>query len=312
MFYGRNEFDEYVIASQKTVGQEIYCPNCNSKMTTKRSHKGRYFFTHTTQCSGGEGDAHLFWKDYVAHQLQRYGAKQEVQLENMRRADILVGKIAVEIQLSNIGIKVIKERVNDYFKLGLQQYWIFKMFQRGEYLTLTPMAMYIWRNTSLPLLYIDFKTKHLVYIQSLQIINKNKAIYEAKQIPWDELLYLKREYVCTSQLQKRWKIERKRYIQQFYKEQIHYRTKLKEELYYLKAYGFTIECFGRAYTANNLFAVSPFVWQIHLVYIKCVKKYTFQMCCDSVKEMMITKHDIIAEQITLQVLEQFLAVTERK
>lgn len=313
MFYAKDEHGNYILASERSINSRAYCPECNAAVLIKRSNRGRYFFVHSRRCTdgGGESDAHLFWKRHIYKCLKEYGAQQEVVLPNQRRADLLVGNTIVEIQFSNIRIQELKARISDYKKLGFHQYWLFKFPRFAKrYLTLAPMMMYIWKDTLFPLLYIDFQSQQLLCIQELQVISRNKALYKAVPITWLQLLTLPRKSTFTSCLQQGWLIERERQLALLHQRHIQHRTVLAKQLYYLKAFGYTVEHFGIAYTGNHLFTVSPFVWQIQLIYMKVIQNAPFDICCDELKKIMIVVDEQVIEQIVLQVLEQFLALID--
>lgn len=310
MFYAKDEHGVYILASEKNVYQHGYCPHCNVELITKCSSRGRYFFVHPRKCTkvGGESDAHVFWKEYVFQQLKSCGAKQEVMIGNQRRADLLVGKTVIEIQFSNISAQSIKRRIDDYVLSGFDQYWIFKLPQKANrHLILTPMMMYIWKETSFPLLYIDFTTKQLCFVKAIQMISKNGAMYIAEHIGWQSLLFLKRvnEPTAMHVLQQKWLYVQKQHRMLFYQTQIYYRSSIAKELYYLQQLGYTIDQFGIAYTGNSVFTVVPFIWQIHLIYIRTIKQYTLDMCCLEMRKMMIVIDAPMLYQLVVQVLERF-------
>ncbi|MGL4663187.1 MAG: competence protein CoiA family protein [Culicoidibacterales bacterium] len=313
MFYAKNEVGEYVFASENVLNLPLYCPDCQEQVKMRKSKNGRYFFVHRKRCSksGGESDFHQYWKMYIAKELGSYGARQEVSVSANRRADILVGKTVIEIQFSIICQSVLEERICDYIDLGLKQYWIFKLPRnKGKTLVLTSLAKYIWKHTKIPLLYIDVQRGCLMHVIGVQFISQTRVLYESRSIPWTEIINLERlpENKCVlSILQKRWLIERCKLIPTFQYYQQQNRTRTAKELYYLIGHGYKIEQLGVAYTANCLFTVSPFIWQIRLLYLYLIKCYSVEACCLEMEKLMISGRVENTKVIVEQLLERFLS-----
>lgn len=315
MFYAKNQKGEYIFADQSAQKFLCYCPECRRLLSLRRSRRGRYFFVHKSRCTGvgGEGDAHIFWKKYIANQLKRYNVREEVKLSNNRRADIFVDKTVIEIQLSLISEAEIKRRIYDYAQLGLQQYWLFRLPSSAkQIIALSPMLLYIWKFTKIPLLCIHFETKQLLHIEQLQFIRKNRALYMCKTLDWKDILKVKRVCIIRKDLQILWSRERQKQLLQFTKQAKLYTTEVIKQLYYISSLGYSIEDFGRPHNANQLFTVSPFVWQIQLIYCFFVLHESTEVCCSKMKLMMQSVEDAVVRGIVDQVLEQFLVSLENK
>lgn len=310
MFYAKDASGSYTYASAECKGGIFYCPDCSVQVRLQCSKKGRYFFVHPKRCckEGGEGAAHYFWKTYIMVKLASLDAKQEVVLNYNRRADILVDKTIIEIQFSVISRDDIHQRVLDYTKGGYNQYWIFKLPTRSRgVIRLSRMALYIWKETQIPLLYIDFQKRCLIHVHTLQFIHTTQALYMYEVISWENFIYVQRTMRKRSfyLLQQKWKIERMRQLNLFYTHQVRYKTEVAKALYYLSQKGYTIEDFGCGYTGNCLFTVAPFIWQIQLVYLCCMKRCTIEQCCEMMQPMMIVTDIEIIRTVVVQLLERF-------
>lgn len=305
---------EYVFASESVLNLPLYCPDCHEQVKVRKSKNNRYFFVHRKRCSrpGGESDLHQYWKMYVAKKLESYGAKQEISVSANRRADILVRNAVIEIQFSLICQSVLEKRIRDYIDLGLKQYWIFKLPRNNDKtLILTSLAKYIWKYTKIPLLYIDVQRGCLVHVIAVQFMSQSKVLYESQIIPWTEIINLERLSENKNlflMLQKRWMIERRKFMPLFQYYQQQNRTQTAKELYYLIGYGYKIEQLGVAYTANCLFTVSPFIWQIHLLYLYLIKCYSVDNCCLKMERLMINDNIENTKVIVEQLLERFLSM----
>lgn len=311
LFYGRKKDGEFVFASENVMNEEVFCPDCMCPLHVKKSKRGRYFFVHYQKCRKdyGEGSQHYFWKMYILKQLQKYEARPEITLDNCRRADIFFNKTAIELQFSTIRSEDLKDRVNDYSKLKIEQYWIFKLPEKTQLLLkLSPMEMYIWQETDLPLLYLDTKNKQLIHIVSLQFIQRNKAYFHCERVSWKNIIHIRRyrnvDFQTCKLLQQKWKHERQRQIIKF-NNNYHYQTQLARRLYYLRAYGYTLEDFGKVYTGNVYFVISPFVWQIQTLYLYKIKKKTISECAVALEKVSVIHKLNLLEQIVEQLLLQF-------
>lgn len=311
MFYGRKESGEYIFAGEEGYGEKVYCPDCNAPLLMKKSKRGRYFFVHRQKCRKdyGEGSLHHFWKMYIAKQLQQQGAKVEMVLGNQRRADIFFKNIAIELQFSSIRCSELQMRIQDYAKLGIIQYWVFKWpGMKGLILSLSPMEVYIWKETKLPLLYIDQGQKRIIQIIGLQFIRSGKAICQYEYVDWVNVQRIERkqtvDFNIIFNLQQRWRQERKKQVYRFYK-QLNYYQQERKQLYYLSQFGYTVENFGKCYTGNVYFIVSPLIWQIQIVYMYKIKKKTISECAMTLEKVSIIKNSKVMERIVLQVLAQF-------
>jgi competence protein CoiA len=121
---------------------ECLCQLCGEKMFIKAGPLIRPHFAHYADCKSdykidhAETPQHLFAKMKLKQILKEQFSKlehveidYEVAIPDIHRvADILVifpmgWKMAHEIQLSNISIKELEERTNDYLKSGIDVYW---------------------------------------------------------------------------------------------------------------------------------------------------------------------------------------------
>lgn len=294
------------------AGREVYCPDCAAPLLLKKSKRGRYFFVHRRSCNKdcGESSAHRFWKRYICQQLKQYKAREEAPTEK-RRVDILAQNRAIEIQFSNIRAETFAQRIEDYDQMGLEQYWLFK-FAKGKEntLKLSPMQMYLWKQTKLPLLYIDVQRRVLIHIRTLQFVQRNCALYTYEIILIKNIPLLKQRSSFSDHLilQRKWVQFRRKHMFTFNQNQRLYQTKVGRALYELGRYHYRIEHFGIGYSGNVCFTVSPFVWQIELVHLYLIQNKSREECCLYIKRYMIEESKPLLKSIVEQVLERFLAM----
>lgn len=313
MFYGQRESGENVFASAELIGETVFCPICQSKLQIKKSSRGRYFFVHYQKCQKdyGEGSKHRFWKQRILEALSNQGAREEVVFANRRRGDIYieVSSSVVEIQFSTISVDELARRIDDYESLNLKQFWVFQWPNiKKDTLVLSPMALYIWQKTDLPLIYINTKNQCLYVITQLQFTGNRRAFFEYQKWRCEDILQIRRHLFKKSiahTLQNRWL----KYYHRTYKgsneRNKRYRTKLAQQLYYLSNKGIREETLGKGYTANVFFVTSPVVWQTECLYLYMICQKSVSECAIILKCYMI-KASPDAEIIVQQLLEQFL------
>ena len=110
--------------------------NCQSPMIPKTygstgtqyfAHKSRIDGEPTCKYHGGESPEHLYLKAYIYKTLKRLGFQPELEIsisEINRQADVLVGDIVFEVQLSQQSIYDYEQRSQDYWDMDKEVYWI--------------------------------------------------------------------------------------------------------------------------------------------------------------------------------------------
>ncbi|WP_223251911.1 competence protein CoiA [Bacillus atrophaeus] len=125
-------------------GDTYYCPHCNSKMIYRKGEINHPHFAHKTlvDCPfSGENESkeHYEMKKRFYDFLKKKYPNLKVDLEKClvpnRRADMVIcGKsktLVVEFQASKIEFQEVKERTQDYNKLGHPVLWIFHIQRFG-------------------------------------------------------------------------------------------------------------------------------------------------------------------------------------
>ncbi|MCY8807797.1 competence protein CoiA [Bacillus atrophaeus] len=140
-----NEFKEIVYAWEElSKGDTYYCPHCNSEMIYRKGEINHPHFAHKTlvDCPfSGENESkeHYQMKKQFFDFLRKKYPNLKIELENClvpnRRADMVIyGRsqiLVVEFQASKIEFKEVKERTQDYNKLGHPVLWIFHIQRFG-------------------------------------------------------------------------------------------------------------------------------------------------------------------------------------
>lgn len=110
--------------------------NCRSSMIPKTyGSTGTQYFAHKSLIKGesackycsGESPEHLYLKAYIYETLKRLGFQPELEMsisEINRQADVLVGDIVFEVQLSQQSTHSYEQRSQDYWDMGKEVYWI--------------------------------------------------------------------------------------------------------------------------------------------------------------------------------------------
>ncbi|MCU5745990.1 competence protein CoiA family protein [Staphylococcus sp. SQ8-PEA] len=121
-----------VLAFNAVKGIRYRCPECNSKVILRKGENVRAHFAHQAHqlsCIYQEETlAHYQAKYVVAQQLEERGYTIEVEKRinhGQRCPDITVNQqLAIEIQLSNISMRLLKDRTHELRALGYKVIWV--------------------------------------------------------------------------------------------------------------------------------------------------------------------------------------------
>ena len=108
------------------------CPHCSGEMVFVNPLADIIkHFRHKTECpysTEPESNEHMAMKLFVYNYLKKiYSGFMYVGLEvkmKKRIADVVVGKTVIECQVSNISLREVKERIEDYNEMGYSIMWI--------------------------------------------------------------------------------------------------------------------------------------------------------------------------------------------
>ncbi|MEX3914384.1 competence protein CoiA [Bacillus paralicheniformis] len=140
-----NEAGEVVYAWEElSKGATYYCPHCNNKMKYRKGEINHPHFAHETLADcpfSGENESkeHFEMKKRFYDFLKKKYPNLKIELESClvpnRRADMIIRgqshTLVVEFQASKIEFQEVKERTQDYNKLGYPVLWIFHIQRFG-------------------------------------------------------------------------------------------------------------------------------------------------------------------------------------
>ncbi|WP_086312219.1 competence protein CoiA [Enterococcus sp. 7F3_DIV0205] len=125
--------------------QLYYCPACNHPVRIKNGKVKVPHFSHynNSTCSiysEGETIEHLALKEVFAKWCEKESIEYELEKylpELNQRPDLLIGKLALEIQCSSLSTQRLVERTRNYQKHGYIPVWICgkKLFSKGQSLS---------------------------------------------------------------------------------------------------------------------------------------------------------------------------------
>ncbi|WP_341462592.1 competence protein CoiA [Staphylococcus auricularis] len=132
MLFAKDANQQYVWAESAVKGEHYICPHCERPVILKHGTKKRTHFAHMIQddstCSYGEQMTHYDAKYMLAQQLKAdgYEIKIEPHISSINQyPDLLVDEQHVlEIQFSNIPIKVLQQRTQRLMDAGFEVRWV--------------------------------------------------------------------------------------------------------------------------------------------------------------------------------------------
>lgn len=132
MLLAMNEQQMMTYAHHAERSQYYFCPACKQPVQLKRGKNKIAHFAHfkhqaCESFSEGETAEHLRSKNQLYQWLlqQNFPVQMEAYLPQLKqRPDILVGKIAIEIQCSPLSTTRFQERNQGYFSKGYHPWWI--------------------------------------------------------------------------------------------------------------------------------------------------------------------------------------------
>ena len=132
MLTAYNEQLEQVFAQHASKQEQYFCPICKAAVilkqgTTKNAHFAHQSNLHSARQMKGESEQHHRCKSHLYLQLKESHA--DVKLEPYLKAinqipDLIVGRWALEIQLSMISCKRMRQRTVGLTQLGYYVLWL--------------------------------------------------------------------------------------------------------------------------------------------------------------------------------------------
>ncbi|AVQ34520.1 competence protein CoiA [Staphylococcus muscae] len=141
MLTAYNEKQERVLARNAHKDASYYCPVCHEQLILKQGNKNIAHFAHGRQCAhhaNGETLLHCKLKLLLFHIMSNYD--NDVQLEPylsdiQQIPDIVVGKYAIEVQLSPLPIQQMHKRTEGLVRAGYRVIWLTTLprYRHGVY-----------------------------------------------------------------------------------------------------------------------------------------------------------------------------------
>ncbi|MBL1226456.1 competence protein CoiA [Enterococcus sp. BWR-S5] len=125
-----------VWVSEKAIGKwknrQFFCPICEQRVQLKKGQIRLPYFAHLSSqscniTSGGESPEHLELKKIFAEQCRQQKIEHQLEAylpEIKQRADLLIGRYAIEFQCSMLSAEEMVKRTRSYIENGYQPIWI--------------------------------------------------------------------------------------------------------------------------------------------------------------------------------------------
>ncbi|MBP2099265.1 competence protein CoiA [Enterococcus rivorum] len=156
---------------EKIRGSKLYCVSCGEQVRLKNGQRKIAHFAHISKktCdsfSEGETEEHLFLKQALASWCERDGLDYEIEAylpELNQRPDILIGKLALEVQCSSISKDRLLQRTRNYLEAGYYPIWICgeKLAPKNKIKEVARSLCYFSENSGFYLWSIDWREKEL-------------------------------------------------------------------------------------------------------------------------------------------------------
>ena len=199
MLLAMNEQQIMTYAHQAKRSQHYFCPACKQQVQLKRGkHKIAHFahFKHQACESFSEGETaeHLRAKNQLYQWLlqQNLPVQMEAYLPRLKqRPDLLVGKIAIEMQCSPLSTTRFQERNHGYFSNNYHPWWLVGRKLQPKKHQLRPLVKAMIcrgrKQAAFQFYGFDEKCKALLYYSNLRWHYRRGYFYDYNEIPLADL-----------------------------------------------------------------------------------------------------------------------------
>ena len=206
MLMARDREGRWVYAPHMTEEQTVtsyYCPQCGRPLMFKKGSRTIGHFAHfpNEACertfSEGETKEHIAGKMQLYEWFQRYVEKVELEpfLPTLsQRPDLLIGRIPIEFQCSQISLTLLQRRTTTYRQHGYEPLWILmtpQRFQGRERVTSCRMTQFQYHfllndGDEKQLITYDPVRERFTYVTLLYHIQGMNYIVSIKHVPLDD------------------------------------------------------------------------------------------------------------------------------
>ncbi|NHA42013.1 competence protein CoiA [Staphylococcus schleiferi] len=198
MLTAYNEQLEQVFAQHASKQEQYFCPICKAAVilkqgTTKNAHFAHQSNLHSARQMKGESEQHHRCKSHLYLQLKESHA--DVKLEPYLKAinqipDLIVGRWALEIQLSMISCKRMRQRTVGLTQLGYYVLWLTALpkIKQGRFI-LTQLHQQAILPESYSLFCINTETDSIYRISQLVPLTATQFYGEMTAIPVAQLCH---------------------------------------------------------------------------------------------------------------------------
>lgn len=188
--------NKQVSEMKQLKGKNYICPACKQEVILKSGPIKIAHFAHKKQAScwfefEAETQEHLHLKRLFADWCQKEQLSYEVEAylsELKQRPDLLIGRLALEIQCSPLSVKRLAERTKKYQENGYQVIWICgqKLTPTLQLTELIRQFSYYSSNLGFYLWTADWQTERLALYFHLEETQTNRLYFSQKSWAFQE------------------------------------------------------------------------------------------------------------------------------